>query len=239
MSSIIYAGQDFSEICSAQVVGRSLNEMVVEATRVAGRPGAIPASVWMPPEDVTVRLFMDPGFNPGVTGLASMRHRLRAWLAQPYGGTLILPDEPELTYHDALLISAGNWTQLFEDGECEVAFTVFDPVAYGAERIEHASIFEVGGTWCADPVFHLVSEAGDGLQITSGTTGGVIRLDRGFTGGETVVIDCAGQCVSIDGLDARNSVALGSDFFALCPGTNALSFTGCSSAETRFTERWL
>ncbi|RDB69440.1 phage tail protein [Eggerthella sinensis] len=239
VNSIIYAGHDFSEICSAQVVGRSLNEMAVEAMRVAGRPGAVPASVWMPPEDIMVCLLMDPGFDPGVAGLASMRHRLRAWLVQPHGGTLVLPDEPELTYHDVLLVSAGNWTQLFEDGECEVTFTAFDPVAYGAERVVRAPGFEVGGTWCTDPAFHAVVEAGSGLQIANRATGEAVRLERAFAGGEFVVIDCADGSVRVDGLDARDAVALGSDFFALCPGYNELAFTGCSSAETRFVERWL
>ena len=43
---------------------------------------------------------------------------------------------------------------------------------------------------------------------------------------------------SINDADARDCVALGSDFFSLDPGDRILSITGCSYHETRFTERW-
>ncbi|MBR3328781.1 MAG: hypothetical protein IKG22_15820, partial [Atopobiaceae bacterium] len=55
MSSVVYAGMDLGNVCSAQVVGRSVNEFAVEAMRAAGRPGTVPVSAWMPPEDVRVR----------------------------------------------------------------------------------------------------------------------------------------------------------------------------------------
>lgn len=48
MSSVTYAGVDLSDVCSAQVVGRSVNKLAVESMRVAGRPGAVPVSSWMP-----------------------------------------------------------------------------------------------------------------------------------------------------------------------------------------------
>lgn len=239
MRSIKYAGNDFSEICTAEVTGRSLNELTVEAMRVAGRPGSVVSSVWVPPEDVGVRLFMDAGYDPGVTGLAEMRHKLRSWLMQPQGGDLVLPDEPELTYRDALLIAAGNWSNLFEDGSCDLTFTLFDPVAYGNERVERTGEFTVGGTFRTAPEFRLVAQAGDGLAVGSGVTGEAIALDYTFAGGEAVVIDCAAQAVRINDADARDVVLLGSDFFSLYPGVCMLSFSGCSYAETRFSERWL
>lgn len=39
MSSVVYAGVDLADVCSVQVVGRSVNELAVEAMRVAGRQG--------------------------------------------------------------------------------------------------------------------------------------------------------------------------------------------------------
>lgn len=239
MRSIAYAGNDFSEICSAQVTGRSLNELAVEAMRVAGRPGSVISSVWVPPEDVSVRLFLDPGFDPGPMGLAEARHRLRSWLMQPHGGELVLPDEPELTYRDALLVSAGNWSNLFEDGSCDLTFTLFDPVAYGLDRVERTGEFVVGGTFRTAPEFRLVAEAGGELSVASNVTGEVVALDHDFNGGEAVVIGCESQTVEIGGADARDVVVLGSDFFSLPPGATALTFAGCSHAETRFAERWL
>lgn len=44
--------------------------------------------------------------------------------------------------------------------------------------------------------------------------------------------------MEIDGADARDCVALASDFFALDPGDVSLLLSGCTYVETRFTERW-
>ena len=52
------------------------------------------------------------------------------------------------------------------------------------------------------------------------------------------MIDCAGETVEIDGADARDTVALASDFFSLDPGDVIIAVAGCSYVETRFTERW-
>lgn len=43
MSSVVYAGVDLADVCSAQVVGRSVNELAVEAMRVAGQTGYLTA----------------------------------------------------------------------------------------------------------------------------------------------------------------------------------------------------
>lgn len=77
MRSIVYAGNDFSEICSAEVVERAANPFLSEAMAVPGRAGALLVSGHMPPVDVRVRLFMDMGYNPGFTGMARMRAQVR------------------------------------------------------------------------------------------------------------------------------------------------------------------
>ncbi len=106
MRSIVYAGNDFSEICSAEVIERSANPIVAEAMAVPGRAGALLVSGYIPPVDVRVRLFMDMGHNPGFTGMAQMRAKLRRWLMWPGGGSLVLPDDPEIEYRDVLLVGA-------------------------------------------------------------------------------------------------------------------------------------
>ena len=70
MRSIVYAGNDFSDVCSAEVVARSANPIIAEYMRVPGRAGALLVSGYIPPVDMTVRLFMDMGYNPGFTGKA-------------------------------------------------------------------------------------------------------------------------------------------------------------------------
>ena len=238
MRSIVYAGNDFSQICSAQVIERSANPVVAEMAEVPGRAGGELVSTYVPPVDVRVRLFLDPGYDPDLMDLADMRHVLRSWLCVPGGGTLVLPDDPGREYRDALLIAASTWTRLFENGECEVTFTLFDPVSYGARRIEREASFEVGGTWATLPEFRLVAAVGSAVQVSNPSTGKILRIEHGFAGGEAVVIDCASERVDIDGGDARDCATLGSDFFALKPGACSLAFSGCSYFETRFHERW-
>jgi predicted phage tail component-like protein len=239
MSSITYCGIDLGDVCSAQVVGRSVNELAVEAMRVAGRPGAVPVSSWIPPEDVRVRLFLDPGWRPDAAGLADLRHRLRSWLLQPESGTITFPDEPEHEFRDAFLVDAGEWDRLLEDGECVVTFTVFDPVAYGERRREREASFSLGGTWPSLPTFVLTAAAGAYVQVEDVIAGRHVRIEHTFQGGEEVRIDCADESVTIDGLDARVCVTLGSDFFALGPGEVCLAYSGCSSHECMLTERWV
>lgn len=82
----MYAGNDFSEICSAEVIERAANPIIAEAMAVPGRAGALLVSGYIPPVDVRVRLFMDMGYNPGFAGMAQMRGKVRRWLSWPGGG---------------------------------------------------------------------------------------------------------------------------------------------------------
>lgn len=238
MRSIVYAGNDFSEICSAEVIERAANPIIAEAMAVPGRAGALLVSGYIPPVDVRVRLFMDMGYNPGFTGMAQMRGKVRRWLSWPGGGSLVLPDDPEIEYRDAMLVGASDWSNLFEAGECTLTFTLFDPIGWGAERVERTSRFEVGGDWPTLPEFRVVAAAGSYLQVSLPSAGRGIRVDYDFAGGEAVVIDCQGETVLIDDADARGCVALASDFFALEPGDAIVSTSNCTYVETRFSERW-
>ena len=238
MRSIVYAGNDFSDVCSAEVVARSANPIIAEYMRVPGRAGALLVTGYIPPVDVTVRLFMDMGYNPGFTGMAQMRAKVRRWLSWPGGGNLVLPDDPEVEYRDVILVGAADWSNLFEDGECQLTFTLFDPIGWGAERVERTARFDVGGNWPTLPEIRLVAAAGTYLQVSVPAVGRGIRVDYEFAGGEAVVVDCQGETVRINDVDARDCVALASDFFALDPGEAILSTSNCTYVETRFSERW-
>lgn len=239
MRSIVYNGIDLSDVCGAEVVEQVALPVTTEAMVVPGRAGALLVSGRIPPRLVRVRLFMDAGFRPDTNGLAIIRHRLYATLCSPDGGTLRLPDEPEREYRDAVCTDAGEWSSLFEDGEGELAFTLYDPVAYGLARAEAGDSFAVGGTWPTWPTFELVAEAGSALRVVNVLTGEAIVVEREFAGGEAISIGCEDESVTADGSDARADVALPSDFFALAPGNATLSFSGCSSHTTAFYERWL
>lgn len=237
--SIAFAGHDFAPFCSAVVTARAANPIVAEAISVPGRAGALLVSGRVPPVDVSVRLYLDAGYRPDIAEAAELRARLRSWLTAPHGGTLVLPDDPEVEYRDAMLVGASGWSDLFEAGSCELTFTLFDPVGYGAERVERAERFEVGGTWPTLPAFELVAAAGSSVGVSHPSSGRAVRVERAFAGGEAVVIDCADESVAVDGSDARADVALGSDFFSLSPGEAVLSASGASDYSVRFTERWL
>ena len=237
MRSIVYNGVDLSEWCSAEVVEKIALPMVPDTMVVPGRAGALLVSGRIPPKLVRVQLFMDAGFRPGTNGLADIRHRVYSALCSTAGGTLRLPDEPELEYRDVVCTDAGSWSSLFEDGQGEVVFTLLDPVAYGRERTETGTAFEVDGSWPTWPTFELVASAGPAVQVSCGAA--IVCVEHVFAGGEIVGIDCEGEGVTIDGVDARAYVTLASDFFSLSPGSCKLSFTGCSSHTSSFYERWL
>lgn len=237
MRSIVYNGVDLSEWCSAEVIEKVALPVVPDTMVVPGRAGALLVSGRIPPRLVRVRLFMDAGFRPGTDGLADIRHRVYSALCSTSGGTLRLPDEPEYEYRDAVCTDAGVWSSLFEDGQGEVTFALLDPVAYGRARSETGTAFEVGGSWPTWPTFELAASAGSAVQV--GNDGEFVRVERVFSGGEMVRIDCEHEGVTVDGVDSRAEVTLASDFFSLSPGRCELSFTRCFSHVTTFNERWL
>ena len=237
MRSIVFNGVDFSEFSSAEVVEKAALPIVVSTMVVPGRAGALLVSGRIPPRMVRVRLFMDAGYKPETNGLADIRHRVYAALTSVGGGTLRLPSEPELEYRDVVCADAGVWSSLFEDGYGDVEFALLDPIAYGMERIEHGSSFEVGGTWPTWPTFELVASTGSAMQVSYG--GKLVRIEHTFAGGEAVLIDCEREVVIVDGADARADVTLASDLSTFSPGACDLLVTGCASFEVRFRERWL
>ncbi|WP_346678861.1 phage distal tail protein [Enorma massiliensis] len=235
MRSIVHNGIDLSEWCSAEVVEKVALPVVPDTMVVPGRAGALLVSGRIPPKLVRVRLFMDAGFRPGTNGLADIRHRFYSALCSTAGGTLRLPDEPELEYRNVVCTDAGSWSSLFEDSQGEVVFTLLDPVAYGRERTETGTAFEVDGSWPTWPTFELVVSAGSAVQVGCGSS--FARVEHAFSGGEAVRIGCEGEGVTVDGIDARVEVTLASDFFSLSPGRCELSFSGCSAHVTAFHER--
>ena len=236
---ISFGGHDLGELCSAEVVSRATPCVSPTGAEVPGRAGLALVAGHVEPTAVTVRLTLDMGYDPGAAGLAEARARLRAWLALPEGGELVLPGEPGLTWRDAVVTGCGEWSDASEHASCEVEFTLLDPVAYGRAREEAGTEFSVGGTWPTWPVFTLVAEEGDALCVADAASGACILVEHAFSGGEAVEIDCESEAVTVDGEDAEAEVALGSDFFSLAPGDVILSTSGAASCTTAFTERWL
>lgn len=238
MSSLTYNGHDFSDYVTAELVEPAGHALSPRALMVPGRPGAALLGCELPPRALKVRLFLDAGVALTAEERSEVRHELYGRLVAPSGAELELPGEPGLSWRDAVVTDASDWDSLFEDGSCELAFTCFDPVAYGDGKSSAASTLTVGGTWATWPVVTLTALAGSSVKVTDGL-GRYVLVERDFAAGDVVVMDFAAEAVTVEGADASADVAVESTFFSLGPGAHTLTFSGCSAHTVSWTERWL
>lgn len=238
MHGLVFNGYDFGEICEAQTVEMKPHRVRADAVTIAGGAGALMAGDGLDVRMVKVRLILNAGcrLTPGEASL--LRHKIDAMLHAEQGAVLRLPEDEVLEYRFAALTDASGWTSMFEDGECTITFTCYDPVAYGHERTTNATRFEVDGTAPTYPVFECVATEGDSVMVLDLAHEKFIDVVHEFQGGERVVIDCASERVSVDGACADADVGAYSDFFSLDPGPCDLAFAGCSEHATAYTERW-
>ncbi|EHF02173.1 hypothetical protein HMPREF1008_00879 [Olsenella sp. oral taxon 809 str. F0356] len=238
MSSITYNGHDFSPYTTCEVI-EGPHAVVPTSQVIPGRAGALLLGGRIAPRIVRVRLFLDAHAALDAAGLSELRHRLYSWLYADGGSVLVLPGDPGLEWHDALVTSVGAWLSATEDASCEVAFTCYDPIAYGLEHEETGTTFEVGGTWGTWPVVTLMASAGSSVRVTDALSGDYVLLNHTFAGGEVVVLDFENETANVDDGDMSDKIDLGSDFFKLEPGSCTLSFSDCSAHTVTFRERWL
>lgn len=238
MSALAYNGHDFSEHVTAELLEPAGHALSPRTLAVPGRPGAALLGCELPPRALKVRLFLDAGVALTAEERSEVRHELYGWLVAPSGAELKLPGEPGLSWRDAVVTDASDWDSLFEDGSCELAFTCFDPVAYGEGKSSAASTLTVDGTWATWPVVTLTALAGSSVKVTDGL-GRYVLVERAFAAGDVVVMDFASEAVTVDGADASADVAVESTFFSLAPGSHSLTFSGCSAHTVEWVERWL
>ena len=238
MSTLAYNGHDFSEYVAAELVEPAGHALSPRALAVPGRPGAVLLGCELPPRVLRVRLFLDAGVRLSAEERSAIRHELYGWLVAPMGAELSLTGEPDLTWRDAVVTGMSDWDSLFEDGSCELAFTCFDPVAYGEGKSSAASTFTVGGTWATWPVVEMTALAGSSVKVAD-ELGRYVLVEREFAAGDVVVMDFAAEAVTVDGADASADVAVESTFFSLAPGSHSLAFSGCSAHTVEWVERWL
>lgn len=238
MSSIVYNGHDLSPYVTAELVEPAGHALSPRALAVPGRPGAALLGCELPPRVLRVRLFLDAGVTLTAEERSAIRHELYGWLVAPSGAELELPGEPGLSWRDAVVTDASDWDSLFEDGSCELAFTCFDPVAYGEGKSSAAGTLTVGGTWETWPVVTLTALAGSSVKVADGL-GRYVLVERDFAAGDVVVMDFASEAVTVDGMDAASGVAVESTFFSLSPGPHSLTISGCSAHTVAWVERWL
>ena len=238
MSSLTYNGHDLSDYVTAELVEPAGHTLSPRALAVPGRPGAALLGCELPPRVLRVRLFLDAGVTLSAEERSAIRHELYGWLVAPMGAELSLTGEPDLTWRDAVVTDASDWDSLFEDGSCELAFTCFNPVAYGEGRSSTASTLTVDGTWATWPVVTLTALAGPSVKVADGL-GRYVLVERTFAAGDVVLLDFSSEAVTVEGEDASADVAVESTFFSLAPGSHTLAFSGCSAHTVEWVERWL
>jgi predicted phage tail component-like protein len=238
VSSISYDGHTLGDYVSAELVEPVAHVVSPTTAQIPGRPGLLLLSAEVEPLELRVRLFLDAPDALTVAQRSEVRRTLRAWLLSTTGAELAVPGEPELTWHEAICTGVSDWSSLFADGQAVVTFECLDPIAYGAAASSTDETFTVGGTWETWPTIGLVAEEGDSVTVEHSETESSLTIERSFAAGDVVLIDCLAQTVTVNGEDATADVTLGSDFFALQPGSATLSFSGCSSHTVSWTERW-
>ena len=238
MSSISFCGRPLSPYVSAELEWPAAHSVAAETARVPGRPGLALLSADVEPLELRVRLHLDAPEALTARERAEVRRTVRAWLLADGGGTLVVPGEPGLEWHDVVCAGATGWPTPLADASATVTFLCLDPMAYGAERSSAGDAIEVGGTWPTRPVVEMTAVAGSGASVTCATTGERVELARTLAAGDLVRVDCAAQTAAVNGVDATADVTLGSDFLCLAPGRAALAFAGCSSHLVLWRERW-
>lgn len=238
MSSLTFCGRPLSPYVSAELEWPAAHSLAAETARVPGRPGLALVSADVEPLELRVRLHLDAPEALTAAERAGVRRTIRAWLLADGGGTLVVPGEPGLEWHDVVCAGSTGWTGPLADASSTVTFLCLDPMAYGAERSSAGDAFDVGGTWPTRPVVELTATAGSGASVACTETGERVELARALAAGDLVRIDCGAQTAAVNGADATADVTLGSDFFGLAPGRAALAFEGCSSHLVSWRERW-
>lgn len=239
MSSVTFCGRPLSPLVSAELEWPAAHSLAAETARVPGRPGLALLSADVEPLELRVRLHLDALEALTFRERAEVRRTIQAWLLADGGGTLAVPGEPELEWHDVVCAGSTGWPTPLADASATVTFLCLDPIAYGAERSSTGDALEVGGTWPTRPVVELTATAGSSASVACAATGERVELARTLASGDLVrVVDCAAQTVAVNGVDATADVTLGSDFPSLAPGRVELAFEGCSAHVVRWRERW-
>ena len=236
--SISYNGHDFSPCVAAELVEPCGHVVEPRTLAVPGRAGAALLGGEVPPRVLRVGLFLDAGLQLADSARSGIRHELYGWLLAPEGGELVVPGDPGMTYKDAVCTDASDWSSLFEDGSCELAFTCYDPYGYGEAKSSTGTALSVGGTKATWPTTSLTAVAGDSVKVTDSGTGLYVLVERTFSEGDSVVVDFVAETVRVNGEDASADVSVASDFFALEPGAHVLAFSGCSAHVVSWVERW-
>lgn len=169
--------------------------------------------------------------------IAKTRREIRAALVTNEPKKLIL-DEPD-KYYMAKLTNAAALSNLWANGSCELEFTAYDPIAYGATKtvkVGENTTISVKGTWKTRPVFDLRGTAEAPVKVENLTTHEYVLMEANASEGSHIVIDMAEETTRQN--TNLSTIDITSDYFALLPGENDIQITNATGTCT-YTERWL
>ena len=233
--NIVFNGTDLSPyILVTDVTRQVVPRRRITQTQVPGMDGALVSSVELDPVEVTVKACILRRLMPDV---ANARRTLAAALSSKEPAPLFLPDESG-TYLMALYEGGAEPSSLINVPDLELVFLAADPVAYGEHRAQEVSgttVIDAGGTYQARPVVTVRPPSGSYWQVTNVDTGEFVRVDAGFNGSQTLVLDFAARRCTVNGSDHR--VDISSDYFAL-DGVQSVMVSG-GTASFEWDERWL
>lgn len=174
---------------------------------------------------------------------------ITAWLDPDQGvGPLVFDNEPDKTDEAVFYNNSGQQidiTQLVLLGRMELQFLVPDGESVGADHTQtftDAGTIRNGGSAEAYPVFTVTFSATSSTFKITNQDGESINIDYSFSSGNTLVIDCQYEKVTINGEITMSAYDwTSSDFFSFVPGDNDLTIspTRVSSVSVDYQERWL
>lgn len=93
------------------------------------------------------------------------------------------------------------------------------------------------GNVAATPSLRISGDSGANVGVTNVTTGETISTTLDLTGGDVLVINNATMTATLNGVDATDDLALGSEFFDLAVGANTVNLVNAGSASLRVDYR--
>lgn len=234
IQAVRFAGTNLSQWLAGVTIERSLlPDVELSTVEVPAADGDVVAGRRLKAMEVRVNATLR---GRTADEVSAYRHSLAAALDRESAGTLVLPDDPDVSYA-AWVTGSTVMDRDHSNPHVTIAFHVPRADGQGASRTApigtSATTVTRGGNRRAWPVVR-ANPTSSPFRVTNSTTGKYVEARGSFSGG-TLVIDMLDETVTYGG--SACTFALASDFFALESQTQTLVAT--SAATMTWNERWL
>lgn len=234
VQAVRFGGTNLSQWLSGLTIERSLlPDVELSTVEVPAADGDVVAGRRLRAMEVRVNATLS---GRTAVEVSASRHALAAALDRESAASLVLPDDPDVSYA-AWVTGCTAMDRDFANPHVTITFHVPDADGRGASRTApvgtSGTTVARGGNRRAWPVVR-ANPTGSSFRVTNATTGKYVEATGSFSGGE-LVIDMLAETVRYAG--SACTFALASDFFALEGETQVLRAT--SAATFTWDERWL